>query len=125
MKSCKTILAGLLILTPLHSVQAAAGCEAKRLNIEQQLDYARTNGNKYRIAGLEKALAELNTNCTDEGLRAERESKVKDKEFKLEERRQELSEAQANGRADKGAKKQRKLEEAQIELDEARNMVNK
>ncbi|QPF30598.1 DUF1090 domain-containing protein (plasmid) [Klebsiella sp. BDA134-6] len=125
MKSCKTILVGLLILTPVLSVQAATGCEAKRLNIEQQLDYARANGNKHRIAGLEKALSELNTNCTDEGLRAERESKVKDKELKLEKRRQELAEAQANGRADKVAKKQHKLEEAQIELDEARSMVNK
>ncbi|HBM3280002.1 TPA: DUF1090 family protein [Klebsiella oxytoca] len=57
------------------------------------------------MAGLEKALSELNTNCTDEGLRAERESKLKDKEFKLKERRQEPSEAQANGRADKVATK--------------------
>ena len=125
MKPCKTILAGLLILAPALSVQAATGCEAKRLDIEQQIDYARVNDNNHRIAGLEKALSELNAHCTDEGLRAERESRVKDKELKVEERRKELAEAQTDGRADKIAKKQRKLEEAQAELDEARSMINK
>ncbi|MEP8455320.1 DUF1090 domain-containing protein (plasmid) [Enterobacter bugandensis] len=124
MKSCKAILAGLLILAPVLSVNAATGCEAKRQDIKQQIDYARANDNKHRIAGLEKALSELNTHCTDERLHAERESEVKDKELKVEERRQELAEAQADGRADKVAKKQRKLEEALAELDEAKKMVN-
>lgn len=125
MKPCKTILAGLLLLTTMSPVHAATGCEAKRLDIEQQIDYARANDNKYRIAGLEKALSEVKAHCTDEGLRAEREVRVKEKENKVEERRRELAEAQADGRADKVAKKQRKLEEAQAELDEARSMVNR
>lgn len=125
MKPCKTILAALLMLAPALSVHAATGCEAKRLDIEQQIDYARANDNKHRIAGLEKALSELKAHCTDEGLRAEREAEVKEKETKVEERRRELAEAQADGRADKIAKKQRKLEEAQAELDEARSMINR
>ena len=125
MKPCKTTLAGLLLLTTVSSVHAATDCEAKRLDIEQQIDYARANDNKHRIAGLEKALSEVKAHCTDEGLRAEREVRVKEKENKVEEHRRELAEAQADGRADKVAKKQSKLEEAQAELDEARSMINR
>lgn len=129
MKHTQTLLAGLLVLAPtfsaLASSQAATGCEAKRLNIEQQIDNARTHGNNHRVTGLEKALYELNANCTDEGLRAEREADVRKKERKVESRRQELAEAQADGRTDKISKKQRKLEDAQAELNEARTMLNK
>ncbi|QZN97702.1 DUF1090 domain-containing protein [Symbiopectobacterium purcellii] len=129
MKHTKTLLAGLLVMTPIFSVlatpQAATGCEAKRQDIEQQIDYARTHGNDHRIAGLEKALSELNANCTDEALRAKRESNLREKERKVEKRRQELAEAQANGRKDKISKQQRKLKEAQSELDEARHTLNK
>lgn len=129
MKPTKLLLAGMLVLAPASSAlaapQAATGCEAKRQDIEQQIDYARTHGNSHRVAGLEKALSEVNANCTDEGLRAERESDVRKKEQKVKERRQELAEAQADGRADKISKKQQKLEEAQAELDEAKGMLNK
>lgn len=125
MKHTKLLLAGMLILAPTFSTLAATGCEAKRQNIEQQIDYARTQGNSHRVAGLEKALSEAKANCTDEGLRAERKSDVLKKEQKVEERRQELAEAQADGRADKISKKQQKLEEAQAELDEAKSQLNK
>jgi len=129
MKRTHTLLAGLLVLTPafsaLASSQAATGCEAKRQNIAQQIDYARTNGDSYRVTGLEKALSEVNAHCTDEGLRAERESDVRKKERKVEERREELAEAQADRRTDKITKKQRKLEEALDELNDAKNMFNK
>ncbi|WP_324280012.1 DUF1090 domain-containing protein [Enterobacter ludwigii] len=129
MKHTQILLAGLLVLAPLFSVQAdsqvTTGCEAKRLNIEEQIDYARAHSNNHRIAGLEKALSELNANCTNEGLRAERESDIRKKELKVEERRQELAEARADGRPDKISKKQQKLEDAQYELNEARNRLNK
>ncbi|MCG3098447.1 DUF1090 domain-containing protein [Enterobacter cloacae] len=129
MKHIKSLLVSVLILTPAFSTLAASpsasGCEAKRQNIEQQIDYARAHGNNHRIAGLEKALSEVNSHCTDEGLRAERESDVRKKEEKVEERRRELAEAQAEGRTDKISKKQKKLEEAQAELDEAKSMLNK
>lgn len=129
MKHSKILLAGLLILVPVYSTLAATktatGCEAKRQNIEQQIVYARTHGNNHRIAGLEKALSELNANCTNEGLRAERESDIRKKERKVEERRQELAEAQTDGRKDKISNKLRKLEQAQGELKEARSKLTK
>lgn len=124
MKFSHTVLTGLLMLAPALTAVAATpvatGCEAKRQDIEQQLNYARANGNDHRIAGLEKALSEVNAHCTDSGLRAEREADVREKTRKVEEREQELAEARADGRADKIRKKERKLDEARAELEEAR-----
>lgn len=124
MKHTHSLLAGLLMLAPavpaLTANPAATGCEAKRQYIEQQIRYARSNGNDHRIAGLEKALSEVNAHCTDSGLRAEREADVREKTRKVTEREQELAEARADGRADKIRKKERKLDEARAELEEAR-----
>lgn len=124
MKHTHSLLAGLLMLAPavpaLTANPAATGCEAKRQDIEQQIRYARSNGNDHRIAGLEKALSEVNAHCTDSGLRAEREADVREKTREVTEREQELAEARADGRADKIRKKERKLDEARAELEEAR-----
>jgi len=125
MNYAKMLAAGLLVMTPVFSALAATGCEAKRQSIEHELSYAIANGNSHRVGGLEKARSELNANCTEEGLRAERESDVRKKEHKVEELRQELAEAQAEGRQDKINKKGRKLSEAQAELDDAKNMIDK
>lgn len=127
MKQPYFLLASLLILAPALSAVAAmpvaSGCEAKRQDIEQQIRYARSNGNDHRIAGLEKALSEVNAHCTDSGLRAEREADVREKTRKVEEREQELTEARSDGRADKIRKKERKLDEARAELAEARAVL--
>lgn len=124
MKHSHSLLAGLLMLAPAVSALAATpvatGCEAKRQDIEQQLRYARSQGNDHRAAGLEKALSEVKTHCTEDGLRAEREADVRKKTLKVQEREQELAEARADGRTEKIAKKQEKLDEARAELDEAR-----
>ncbi|RSK63156.1 DUF1090 domain-containing protein [Enterobacter huaxiensis] len=119
------VLAGIVALVPFFSARAATGCEAKRQEIKQQINLAQSYGNEHRVVGLQKALSELNANCTDDRLRLEREADVRKKEQKVEERRQELAEAKADGREDKIRKKQEKLEEAQDELTEAKNILNK
>ncbi|ENZ7683668.1 DUF1090 domain-containing protein [Klebsiella aerogenes] len=124
MKFYHTIMTGLLVLAPVLSSVAATsadtGCEAKRLDIEQQLRYARENGHDHRTIGLKKALSEVNAHCTDEKLRAEREADVREKKLKVKNREQELAEARADGGPDKISKKQRKLDGARAELDEAK-----
>lgn len=125
MNKCTYILAGIVVLVPIFSAHAATGCEAKRQEIKQQINQAQSYGNEHRVTGLEKALSELNANCTDDRLRLEREADVRKKEQKVEERRQELAETEADGRKDKIRKKQQKLEEAKDELAEARNMLTK
>ncbi|SNY62404.1 DUF1090 domain-containing protein [Enterobacter sp. CC120223-11] len=124
----KTALALMLITLPATAALAQSGltgCAAKKAEIQQQIDYAKAHNNSYRIAGLEKALAETSANCTDASLRAEREADVRKKEQKVAEREQELNEAKASGRNDKIAKKQEKLEDAKEELAEAKAELNK
>lgn len=104
---------------------AATGCDAKAQHIQRQLEHARAHGNTNRAAGLEKALYDVNANCTDAGLKAEREAKVRDKQQKVNERRQELAEAKADGRAEKISKKQQKLNKAEDELREAQAELSK
>lgn len=122
MKHTPFLLAGLLMLAPTLSAVAATpvatGCEAQRQDIQQQIRYARSNGNDHRIAGLDKALSEVNAHCTDSRLRAEREADVREKTRKVEEREQELAEARSDGLADKIRKKERKLNETRAALEE-------
>lgn len=105
--------------------QPSIGCEAKRQEIQQQIDYASAHNNNKRLWGLQKALSELNENCNDEELRAEREAKVREKSQKVEERQRELNEAKIEGRADKISKRQQKLIEAEKELREAKVELTK
>lgn len=120
-------ITSIMLLSPLVAVHAemkATGCEGKRQEIIQQIDYSQTHGNENRTAGLQKALSELNAHCTDAGLRVERESDVRKKERKVEERRQELAEARGEDREKKIREKQNKLQEAQDELSEARAVLD-
>ncbi|WP_421512362.1 DUF1090 domain-containing protein [Enterobacter sp. JS8-1] len=119
-KKAVVTLAMLLALPFSADAESALmGCAAKRDNIEQQIRYAETHGNDYRVEGLKKAHAEVVASCSDESLKKEREADVLKKQQKLIEREQELEEANASGRTDKIAKKQAKLEEARAELKEA------
>jgi hypothetical protein len=73
------------------------GCAAKRQGIINQIELAKSRGNQDQQAGLETALAEVTTHCTDASLRkamkkgdAEKINKRKDK---LAASRKELQEA--------------------------------
>ena len=68
---------------------------------------------------LKTALSEVQTHCTEAGLKADRQKKIDEKQSKVAERQQELKEAQQAGNLDKIAKKQKKLTEAQAELKQA------
>ena len=126
----KHIFAAALLMVTAGTASAqqqtsATGCDAKAQRLQHQLEHARAHGNTNRAAGLEKALYDVNTNCTDQGLRAEREAKIRDKQQKVDERRRELAEAQADGRAEKISKKQQKLTKAQDDLRKAQAELDK
>jgi Protein of unknown function (DUF1090) len=127
MKRNMTFVLLLLALpaTAAFAQSGLTGCAAKKADIEQQIDYAKAHNNSHRVAGLEKALAEVSANCTDASLRAQREADVRKKEQKVTEREQELTEAQGSGRADKIKKKQEKLEDAKEELNAAKAELDK
>lgn len=109
-------------------------CEAKRAAIEYQIAQAKAHGNYHRVAGLEKALNDVNTYCSNSNLAVKAQQKVDKLEKKLIEKQSdvqsiqiELRQAQARGDLKKVAKYQKKIVEkqadvakVQIELDAAR-----
>ncbi|MDH1263021.1 DUF1090 domain-containing protein [Pseudomonas sp. GD03944] len=101
------------------------GCAGKQQSIERQIQEAKAQGNSHRVDGLEKALAEVKANCTDESLRQEREADVREAQAEVLERENDLKEAQAKGDAEKIATRQAKLAEAREELKSAEAQLNR
>lgn len=118
-----SILFSVLTVTSVQAANPVSGCAAKKQDIQQELAMAREHGNPARIAGLEKALREASEHCTDSGLLKARQEKVVEKQLKVQEREQDLQEAQAKGRSDKIAKQQRKLAGAREELKQAQDAL--
>lgn len=79
-----------IILTPVFSLLLSTqsyaatpvGCTAKRLEVENQITYARKYNNTHQIAGLQKALREIEEHCTDPELMKQRQFKIREKEKK-------------------------------------------
>ena len=127
----KTLLTICLYLLPLsltvaHAATALTGCAAKKQAIETQLSYARQHNNTHQVAGLEKALREVDQHCSESSLSKERHEKVIEKKREVLEREQELAKAKAEGRsASKIQKREDKLAEARQELNEAEQALSR
>ena len=76
----------------------------------------RDSGQTHRVRGLERALSQVQDNCTDAKLQAEHQRTVRQQEKKVAERQRELDEERREGKPSKVAKRQEKLDEAQAEL---------
>ena len=100
---------------------AANTCADKEKAIQQQISYAYLYGNTQQLAGLQKALSETKQHCTDQALSADLDKRVRQKQRKVEERQDDLAQAQADGKPSKIAKKQRRLSDAQEELQAAQD----
>ncbi|AAN53206.1 DUF1090 domain-containing protein [Shewanella oneidensis MR-1] len=100
---------------------ATTGCAAKLATINAELAEAKAAGNQHKVAGLEKAYAEVVNHCADDRLAVERLAKVEALEVKLAERQHELTEAIADGKPmDKINKKRQKIAEVESELAKVR-----
>lgn len=95
------------------------GCDIKASEIQKQIDYAQAHGNAQKVTGLEKALAEVKENCSEQKIVTELKRKIADKQQKVAEREAALKQAQAKGKPNKIAKQQEKLVEAKQELEKA------
>ncbi|EIS3739635.1 DUF1090 domain-containing protein [Aeromonas hydrophila] len=93
----------------------AVGCKARQQAVKEQLVFAKAHDNADQVAGLERALRNIETHCTDAGLFKEQQRVAELKE-QVNERLVELQNARVTGKPDKIAKKQAKLEEAQTKL---------
>ena len=111
-----------LLAAPVLAVEnqpGLTGCAAKQQAISAQIEQARAHGNAEQQAGLEKALSEVQANCTDAGLRKEREQKVLDARHEVNQRTKDLDKAMKKGDAEKINKRKDKLAEAKKELQSA------
>lgn len=102
----------------------ASGCLLKSQEISSKLEEAKAAGNKYQQAGLEKALSEVNANCTETSLLKQREQKVLDAKREVSRRQTDLNKAMTKGdperinkRKDKLAESRKELQDAQAELE--------
>lgn len=117
-----------LLAAPLMAADTApelTGCAAKKQAITLQLEQARAHGNSNQVAGLEKALSEVNAHCTDAGLRKERENKVLEAKHEVSKRQADLDKAMKKGDPEKIDKRKNKLAESRKELQEALDQLDK
>jgi hypothetical protein len=109
------------LAAPVFAAEQApepSGCAAKRQDITTQLENAKAAGNTSRQAGLEKALSEVNANCTDADLLKQQEQKVLDAKREVSRRQADLNKAMSKGDPEKIDKRKDKLAESRKELQE-------
>jgi hypothetical protein len=117
-----------LLATPLlaaDTVPASSECLVKSQEISSKLQDAKAEGNKYEQAGLEKALSEVNANCTETSLLKQREQKVLDAKREVSRRQTDLNKAMTKGDPEKINKRKDKLAESRKELQDAQAELEK
>ncbi|MBM9486796.1 DUF1090 domain-containing protein [Pseudomonas sp. ICBG1301] len=122
------LTAASFMTTPLLAAEEDSpltGCAAKRQAISTQIEQAKVHGNSEQQAGLEKALSEVTTHCTDASLRKERENKVLDAKHEVSRRQADLDKAMKKGDADKINKRKDKLADSRKELQDAVEELDK
>lgn len=116
MKKASFVLFACLVFAPAALAQT---CEEKIKAISTEMDEAKLHNNEKRHQGLEVALRNVRQNCTDSGLAQDKSKKIKGKQADVDEAKQKLDAAIAEGLPQKKIdKKRRKLEEQKQELFE-------
>ncbi|ATL98868.1 hypothetical protein CK910_10575 [Aeromonas sp. CA23] len=115
---------GMLLLAGQAYGSQEVGCKARQQAVADQLVFAKAHNNADQVAGLERALRNIEAHCTDAGLFKEQQQRVAELKEQVNERLIELQNARVSGKPDKIAKKQVKLEEAQTKLLAAQNELD-
>ena len=114
-----TLAFGVQTAQAAEEQQGLTDCAAKRQAISEQIEQAKAHNNSEQQAGLETALGEVDANCTDAGLRKEREQKVLEARHEVNQRTKDLDKAMKKGDPERINKRKDKLAEAKKELQEA------
>ena len=117
------IALALILISVSAMSQASSPCQEKEQEIAREISYAEKHNNQSRIDGLNKALHEVRTTCSDSKLRAEHQRKIARQKDEVAERRDDLAKAKQKGDADKISKREHKLKEAETELKADRKSV--
>ncbi|MFJ4141787.1 DUF1090 domain-containing protein [Pseudomonas sp. NPDC089734] len=118
-----TLLAGPLLAA--EQAPPLSECVLKSQEINGKIQEARADGNKREQAGLEKALSEVNANCTETSLLKQREQKVLDAKREVSRRQTDLNKAMAKGDPERINKRKDKLAESRKELQDAQTELEK
>ncbi|GFM66617.1 DUF1090 domain-containing protein [Pseudomonas cichorii] len=100
-------------------------CLVKSQEISSKIQEAKADGNKREQAGLEKALSEVNANCTETSLLKQREQNVLDAKREVSRRQNDLNKAMAKGDPEKIDKRKDKLAESRKQLQDAQTELEK
>ncbi|WP_226489096.1 DUF1090 domain-containing protein [Pseudomonas sp. B20] len=100
-------------------------CQIKSQEISSKIQDAKTEGDKAEQAGLEKALAEVNANCTETSLIKQRKQKVLDAKQEVSRRQTDLNKAMEKGDPEKINKRKDKLADSRKELQQAQTELEK
>lgn len=103
-------------------------CDAKKQAIETKIEQAKKANNTFKVTGLEKALQQVDTNCSDETLEQkykrlvdEKSKNVSYKTKELAEKTKEYEKDGVDAKQDKIDALKSKLHDAEKELSEAKN----
>jgi len=107
-----------------HHGYEGTTCLAKKNAIQTQIDYAKKANNVYQIQGLEKALSDVNTYCTNDDLEKKYQENMQNKLKDVQEKQADLQAAKLKGDVKKVAKQQAKLTEKQQQLQDAQNKLD-
>jgi len=122
------LVVGSVLAAPIRAQEQApelTGCAAKRQDIVNQIELAKSQGNQDQQAGLETALDEVTTHCTDASLRKERENKVLEAKHEVSRRQADLEKAMKKGDSERINKRKDKLAASRKELQEAVDELDK
>ncbi|QQQ50284.1 DUF1090 domain-containing protein [Pseudomonas syringae] len=117
----------LLATTVFADAQAPmpSECQIKSQEISSKIQDAKTEGDKTEQADLEKALAEVNANCTETSLIKQRKQKVLDAKQEVSRRQTDLNKAMEKGDPEKINKRKDKLADSRKELQQAQTELEK
>lgn len=131
MKKFATVLTLMLSAGAFNAAHAAESCADKSAALQKEISIAQQYGNTQKVAGLKKALAEVKAHCTNGSVLADAQKKVSKLEKKVADKRDDVSEvqadlkqAQAKGDQKKIAKYQKKLAEKQADLREVQQELS-
>jgi hypothetical protein len=98
------------------SCSALKGCEQKFCEMEIQLNMAKQTGNTDQVAGLQMALDNARTSCSDTRLKDALTAKLAEANQDLVRYQADLQQAEQQGKKDKVMKYKKKLEETTSEI---------
>jgi uncharacterized membrane protein YdfJ with MMPL/SSD domain len=122
-------LAALVAVAPVvaqtqASCSALKGCEQKFCEMEIQLNMAKQTGDNNQISGLQMALDNARTSCSDSRLKDALTAKLAEANQDLVRYQADLQQAEQDGKKDKIVKYKKKLEETTSEINRLNDQLS-